>query len=198
MSDQKIYHPIFLNANGPGPWACYGCGEDVHDLLVHHIDRNHKNNAPDNLAAMHSSCHMSLHLKGTTKTPEHRAKLAAALAGKPLPQETRLKISAALKGRPKPPRTDEHRKNLSIGRTGKGLGKGHPWTDEFRKKYSEMRRGVPPSEKTLEHLRRLNASKIGKPNIMRRWRCGECDLTSTGSGIQKHQKKSGHEGRVAV
>lgn len=69
------YTEIFYAYNGPGPYPCYLCKEDVftpwdrkHDpknrvdeLTIHHIDNDHHNNSPENLTAMHGGCHMRLH-----------------------------------------------------------------------------------------------------------------------------------------
>jgi hypothetical protein len=43
--------------------------------------------------------------KGKPKSPETRAKIAAAKRGKPLSPETRAKIAAAMRGKPLSPET---------------------------------------------------------------------------------------------
>ncbi len=62
------YRDAFMDANGPGPWPCYFCGEPVgfigHSVyvgvpngLVHHLDGDPGNDALDNLAAARLDCH---------------------------------------------------------------------------------------------------------------------------------------------
>jgi hypothetical protein len=51
--------------------------------------------------------------KGLSPTPATRAKISAALAGRPLPPETRAKMSAARTGVPVGPFSESHRANLS-------------------------------------------------------------------------------------
>ena len=46
--------------------------------------------------------------RGPAKSPEHRAKLSAAMSGRKLAPEHIANISKALRGRPKPPRTKAH------------------------------------------------------------------------------------------
>ncbi len=67
-------HRAWRAANGPGPWSCSGCGQEVPRLgadgvtqwrlqgIVHHHDGNHGNNAPGNLRVMHHGCHVSHHM----------------------------------------------------------------------------------------------------------------------------------------
>jgi 5-methylcytosine-specific restriction endonuclease McrA len=41
---------------------CEKCGEGNSEVLVvHHRDRNRKNNKPDNLAILCANCHMKMH-----------------------------------------------------------------------------------------------------------------------------------------
>lgn len=57
-------------------------------------------------------------------TPEHRAKIAAAITGKKYGSpsaEHRAKLSAALKGKPKPPRSPEHIAKLAAAAVGREL-----------------------------------------------------------------------------
>jgi hypothetical protein len=68
---QKRYRSTFVDHAGPGPWPCYFCGEPVEPdaaeprrrLVVHHLDHDRSNGAPDNLTASHRGCHQSHHLK---------------------------------------------------------------------------------------------------------------------------------------
>ena len=52
-------------------------------------------------------------LKKPPRSPEHRAAMSAANAGKTIPPETRAKMSAAKKGKGVPPFTHQHRAALS-------------------------------------------------------------------------------------
>jgi hypothetical protein len=95
----RPYIAIFIDDNGPGPWPCYVCGESVVDLLVHHLDEDRTNNAPENLVAVHRSCHATLHMGGKPKSEEHRAKLSAAGLGRTFSDESRAKMSESAKNR---------------------------------------------------------------------------------------------------
>jgi len=68
----KEYRSVFLTANGSGPWSCHGCGESVIGIaegegLIHHLDGDRRNNAIDNLVAMHLRCHGQLHAFGIVR-----------------------------------------------------------------------------------------------------------------------------------
>ena len=83
-----MHREVFLAHNGPGPWACFGCEEDVvfeTAFHVHHVDEDDRNNDPINLMAMHSSCHTRLHQTGRP----------AWNAGQDTPESVRLKMSAS-------------------------------------------------------------------------------------------------------
>lgn len=94
---------------------------------------------------------ISAALKGRPKSEETRRRLSEVQKGKPrgpLPQETRDKISRANKGKPKPPRTAEHRRHLSEAHTGRSL------TAEHRRHISEALLALPESVK--ERMRWTN------------------------------------------
>lgn len=102
------YHSVAITAHGL-PYRCR-CGELVAALhgpgrsfedsgVVHHIDSDPENNDPSNLEIMHASCHISMHQlrrredqaevarrtwTGRRHTPEARAKISAARAGRAL------------------------------------------------------------------------------------------------------------------
>jgi hypothetical protein len=67
---------IFIKFNGAGPWSCYFCHHDVHQLggcqpdsgMVHHIDKNTSNNARSNIVAAHHGCHTGYHNTERRKT----------------------------------------------------------------------------------------------------------------------------------
>lgn len=98
----RRYHRIFIEANGPGPWPCYGCGDPVVDLFVHHLDEDETNDLTENLVAMHRPCHVKLHHGAKPKTKEHRRKIGeanrVALTGKRLTADHRENIRRASGG----------------------------------------------------------------------------------------------------
>jgi hypothetical protein len=68
--NQAGYVCVFFAHNGPGPFVCRICGEEVFagwdsklppmhpkGLCIHHIDGDRSNNVPENLEAMHIGCH---------------------------------------------------------------------------------------------------------------------------------------------
>jgi len=72
---RQKYREIFFAYNGPGPYKCEFCKEDVMftEVLVHHCDEDISNNIPENLKAAHRRCHGRHHMKN----PKELAKLAA-------------------------------------------------------------------------------------------------------------------------
>lgn len=57
------YREIFFAYNGPGPYSCFFCQESVTmlEVIVHHIDEDHTNDAIDNLSPAHGGCHAGHH-----------------------------------------------------------------------------------------------------------------------------------------
>jgi dCMP deaminase len=56
------YSRIFVDAYGMGPHACHFCHEMMTFVeTVHHIDHDHSNDDPTNLAASHQGCHLTYH-----------------------------------------------------------------------------------------------------------------------------------------
>lgn len=55
------------------PQICSFCGAAKH-IIIHHKDKNVKNNALSNLQPLCSSCHVNLHYKLSKKTKQDRAK----------------------------------------------------------------------------------------------------------------------------
>ena len=88
------HRDVFFAHNGPGPFACSYCSEEVtlDDTLVHHNDGNYTNNDLANLAPMHFGCHTKHHNARLYSERVLRAKeLAAVLPrgtdGRFLPRE---------------------------------------------------------------------------------------------------------------
>ena len=75
VSTSMAHKFIFLAYNGPGPYSCSFCDESVRPpwvpgnkgeaLQVHHLNHDHNDNDPANLAAAHGKCHASYHFKLT-------------------------------------------------------------------------------------------------------------------------------------
>jgi hypothetical protein len=116
LRKQPHYRQIHREHHGPGPWPCFFCGEPVlpwpdekgkRRQLVHHIDEDQSNDAPENLTASHWCCHSKYHepwVKATEALaakygPDFRTVLsrrgAAAMAAKTPEQHA----EAARKGR---------------------------------------------------------------------------------------------------
>jgi hypothetical protein len=78
-------------------------------------------------------------------------------------EETRLQMSARMKGIPKPPRTEQHKKNLSISLKGKSSGFNNPM---FEKNFRDFRveKFGEDQEKILESERRnkINITTLEK------------------------------------
>ena len=92
QTKQTDYQLIFCAHNGPGPYQCVVCGEDVQppwrskgrsreSLHVHHKDRNHDNNDPTNLVPAHAGCHARLHKQEQKLKPRHVTALRIGVRG---------------------------------------------------------------------------------------------------------------------
>jgi Fe-S oxidoreductase len=112
------YHRIFIEANGPGPWPCYGCDELVTKLLIHHLDKDASNNDPNNLVAMHSPCHHRLHQLGRKHSDESRQKMSETRLGKKLSPEHSRRIGEGHRGKII---SAEHRAALRAFRLGRPM-----------------------------------------------------------------------------
>ena len=118
MPKRQLHREVFFAHNGCGPYTCFGCSEKLafsDSFDVHHKDTDHKNDTPENLAAMHNGCHIKLH-----KT------------GRIVSMETRAKISAKGKGHI---RSLEHRQAIATA------GHNRVWTTEMRNRMSQAQRG---------------------------------------------------------
>lgn len=100
--------------------------------------------------------------EGGIPCDETRAKMSAALKGRPKSPETRAKLSAAsatLRGEKNPffghHHTDETRAKISASKIGKHL------SEETRAKMSAVRKGVP---KSPEHRAKMSVSRMGAKN----------------------------------
>jgi hypothetical protein len=71
-----VYVRVFFAHNGPGPYECFACGEEVElpEVTVHHLDHNPFNNDLANLAPAHKACHSGYHSRErwATFSPEER------------------------------------------------------------------------------------------------------------------------------
>ena len=50
-----------------GKWVCDSCGS-LENLVIHHINGNHKDNDVNNLKCLCVSCHSKLHIKERTRS----------------------------------------------------------------------------------------------------------------------------------
>jgi hypothetical protein len=132
------YREVFFAHNGLGPFTCafIGCWiktplvpwEDAPfnaRLVIHHVDCDETNHAPENLVAVHFGCHRTIHgqddatrnkqvvaarvrwsrpeerakqgerFVGQVRSPEHAAAISAAKKGKPLSQRQLDQLAAA-------------------------------------------------------------------------------------------------------
>jgi group I intron endonuclease len=95
---------------------------------------------------------------GCRRTPETRAKIAAAGTGRPCSDETRAKRSVAMTGRTV---SVEHRAKLSVALTGNKNGLGSKRTPESKAKMSEAQMGntkTKGSKRTPETNAKQSAS----------------------------------------
>jgi hypothetical protein len=109
----KTYQRIWKEHN-TFPAPCHFCDESVaqfgrlrRDGSIHHLDGDHSNDVPSNLAIAHRACHTSHHEKGKTRTEAERMVTSRALQGHVVAPETGAKISAALTGSKQPRATCE-------------------------------------------------------------------------------------------
>ena len=121
--DQRRYQPIWLETHSL-PYPCFFCAQAVEVWnartkdggVIHHVDGDHWNDAPENLVAAHHGCHMSHHRSGRKLSAETRAKITAAM-----PEIVRKRD------------TPEYRAKLSEGvkrswREGRTASRGHTYT----------------------------------------------------------------------
>lgn len=62
----RYYREIFFAWNGPGPYTCVECSEEVtfYDVLVHHVNHDERDHRLVNLVPMHRGCHTKHHSTG--------------------------------------------------------------------------------------------------------------------------------------
>ena len=101
MGNTRYYHRIFFAANGFGPYTCFHCGQPVYfdEVIIHHLDHDHWNDDPDNLAAAHPPCHISHHHNGKAVTAHARLNMSRSHSGARLTAEHRRNIGLSLIGR---------------------------------------------------------------------------------------------------
>ena len=76
---------ILRDRYGTLPWPCYLCDDPIREKPhVHHIDGNHGNDNPENLAAVHLLCHNRHHQPWKYITDDGRRRLSeAAIKNRP-------------------------------------------------------------------------------------------------------------------
>ena len=139
------YREIFFAHNGPGPYICFFCQQNVifDEVIVHHVNHNETDNRLENLKPCHRLCHNGYHFKELWK--ENPEKL----------------MSSETRGH-RVPHSEETRKNLSESHK----NKGHRPSDEAIEKAASVNRGKPRSEETKRkisegHKRRASKSSEG-------------------------------------
>jgi hypothetical protein len=55
----------------------------------------------------------------------------------------------------------------------------------------------PPVARLNERRREISREAVKKTNAQR-YRCGECDMETTPGPLARHQRRTGHEGRIRV
>jgi hypothetical protein len=142
------YREVFFATYGFGPYPCAHCGEGVSfdDVHVHHADENEKNDAVENLVAMHQQCHTQKHMStywtGKSHSAEHRQKVSEAKRGTTHSTETKQKLSEIAKQRP--PASEETRAKISAG------NKGRKRSPETRARLSEAMRKRHAARRALQ------------------------------------------------
>ena len=103
---RRRYVEVFYAFNGPGPYQCMFCEKQIlawwdvdwdgsfdernaNALVVHHLDENHFNNHPENLAPIHYGCHTAL----------HRRSAPLVAKGSHLPEIWKQRISSGIERR---------------------------------------------------------------------------------------------------
>jgi hypothetical protein len=149
-------------------------------------------------------------LRGRPLSEEHRRKIGEAHKGVPHSQETRDAISKAMTGNPKA---------ANGGRVAAENRRQDPEAAaEFSRKMSEISRSFGTAKYAQEGFlnkmqdpefakeHRQRAQKIGttygRENGLRaaelRFQCDGCTMVTTPGALARHQKASGHQGRLRV
>lgn len=120
---------------------------------------------------------------GLVRTAEHNAKIGEAQRGKPKSPESIAKAVATRAANGGWGLSDESRARISQNLTGR------PVSEETRRKLSDRFIGKPLSEETKAKMKAAANS---------RFRCGECEFQSNPVHVGRHQKKTGHSGRIQL
>lgn len=161
MPQRQMHRETFLAYNGIGPYRCHGCGFEIsfrENFDVHHIDGNHDNQSPENLAAMHNSCHIRIHRTGKIASAETRAKMSAAFKGRKL---SKAHVASIARGHTGLKRSADARARMSAAQKGRIVSAQH------RQKISETLRAAMNSDQ------RHFLSEIGKKGASVRWNRGD-------------------------
>jgi len=96
---------IFFAHNGPGPYSCFFCEDEVtiDKVLIHHKDHNHDNDEAANLKAAHRACHTRYHalLDWAALSPEDRQRKSGPWI------ESRLRAARR-------PKADDHKEKTRV------------------------------------------------------------------------------------
>lgn len=171
-AEQEGYRRVFVAAHGPWPHSCFFCGEPVSGrtipfdsaaAVVHHLDGDHSNDDPANLAAAHRRCHSAYHVREWWKDPEYRAKMVAANRGRRHSPEAIERMREAHRGERRSPET---RAKLSASLKGNQNRSGASHSPEAREKIRAARNEAAAARASCVACRR-EFSGIGLPLHMR-------------------------------
>jgi len=127
------YREIFFANNGPGPYKCFFCKDEVvfAEVIVHHEDHDETNNDLTNLKPCHRLCHNGHHFKNLWKT-DRETLLSSDTRGHHTPhtEETKRSLSEKHKENGYRPSEEAIAKAAEVNR-------GKPRSAEVRAKISE-------------------------------------------------------------
>ena len=122
---------------------------------------------------------------GKPKSPEHRAKIAAANKGKVRPEEHCKNLSIAKKGKPGRPMSEKTKTTL------RKINLGRKHSEESKRKISEKKKGKPGKRGYLlseERKRRLRETNLGKKASEET----KCKMSASQKGLKRPPRSEEH------
>lgn len=146
---QQAHINIAIETYGPLPQPCYWCWEPVEFFttrdpwggVVHHLDHDHGNNDPDNLAFAHVACHSAYHNQGKKMSASAKKAIATAVTVWNADPTNKARKHEALKA---------------------------SWARGDRDHIHEAIKAKWTSEKRKEHAKRISEAKRRDPEVARR------------------------------